>query len=165
MMMKARRVLKTAVAGVTNRTKDGKYITFLDYDEIPYEWLRDELLAIQKEFDLKQLYVFKSGSDNHHVICFEKMNREDYEKILHRSSCDPGYKKIPWAWGKRVSTLRISEKRGTVPKFLEIIDRDAIPMRELSSAHIKFFSKYYTVPLPLGMGDGEEELIMVRYRI
>jgi hypothetical protein len=164
-ILNARRVLRTPIAGITNRCSDGKYITFLDYDNIPYEWLKDELLAIQKEFDLKQIYLFKSSEESFHVICFEKMNREEYEKILHRSSCDPGYKKVPWAWGKRVATLRVSEKRGTTPTFMELLDRDAIPSRELSTAHIKFFEKNYKIETPCGMQDGNEELIMARYRI
>lgn len=161
----ARKKRTETVKGITNRCEDGKYILFLDYDNIPYEWLKDELKAIQIEFSIKELFVMKSSKDSYHIISFEKMTRETYEQILHRSSCDKGYKTIPFIWGKKLNTLRISEKNGKKPEFFDYLNyRSLIMDKEISKPHAKIFKLLYDLN-PIGNKDEAQNVIFAEYKI
>lgn len=161
----ARKKRTETVKGITNRCDDGHYILFLDYDNIPYEWLKEELKALQVEFSIKELFILKSSSDSYHIISFEKFTREEYEQILHRSSCDKGYKTIPFIWGKKLNTLRITEKNGKKPEFFDYINYGGLIMnREISKAHSKMFKLLYDLN-PIGNKDNSENIIFAEYKI
>lgn len=161
-----RKKLQEPIAGITNRTQDGYYILFLDYDEIPYDWLLGELEDIQNEYLLSDLFVFESTKDHFHVICFDKLTREEYQEILFRSSCDPQYKKIPFTWGRRVATLRVTEKQGNKIIHHSTITSDTmVSRREKSNAHRMFFEKIYGIEAPRGRYDTNEDVIMAKYKI
>lgn len=168
LMLGARRKMKQQIAGVTNRTKDGFYVLFLDYDGIPLDWVEDEVAAIGAENRLGDVYIFESGKDHYHVVGFDKLTREEYERILHRSSCDPQYKRVPFAWGRRVATLRATPKNGRDIKFVQhgrAPEGEANFFREKSRAHKIFFEGRYGIKAPGGVYDDHEELITARYVI
>lgn len=167
LMALTRNKTKQPVAGVTNRTKDGYYVLFLDYDGMPLDWVMDELAAIGDEYRLGDVMVFKSSADHYHVVGFDKLTRDEYQSILNRSSCDPQYKKVPFTWGRRVATLRATPKNG---RDIEYVTRGEAPLlsntlREKSSAHRTFFEGRYGIKAPQGRYDNEEELIIARYTI
>lgn len=162
-----RKKLKEPIAGITNRTHDGYYIPFLDYDDMPFDWLEGELIDIQKQYNLGDLYVFASGQDKFHVVGFDKLTREEYQSLLNRSSCDANYKKIPFTWGRRVATLRATEKQGRKVKLHAVIEADfSRPYRhEMSNAHRIFFEGHYGIETPRGRYDNYENVIVAKYRI
>lgn len=160
-----RRKRKEPVAGVTNRTADGYYVPFLDYDEMPLDWIEGELSAMQDEFKLGDFYVFESGAHHYHVVGFDKMTRDGYEQLLARSSCDRDYKKVPFAWGRRVATLRVTDKGGRAIRFLKVVSTGDWNFQrwEQSRAHKLFFEGVYGIEAPEGRYDNYEKLITARY--
>lgn len=165
-ILSGRKVLRNAVEGLTNRTTDGFYVLFLDYDDLEKSWVIDELKDIQKENLLSEIYLFETSTDKYSAVCFDKMTRDEYQAILSRSSCDPYYKKIPWTFGKRVSTLRSSAKKGFVPKYAGTIAPLGTAYRELSNAHILFFQGHMNLKVRSGgPRDDKKELIVAKYRI
>lgn len=164
LMLSGRKKRKAPIGGITNRTKDGMYVVFLDYDMMPQEWVTSELLAIQKEFKLSDFLILQSSKESFHAVTFDKVTRERYEQILHRSSCDPGYKKVPWIFGRRVNVLRVTEKKGVQIRHVDTLKSD-FNVREKSLAHAQFFCNMYSLPLPNGRYDGGVDLIMARYSV
>lgn len=160
-----RRKLNEPIAGITNRTEDGYYVPFLDYDEMPFEWVKGELIDIQKEYRLSKLYVFSSKQDSFHVVSFDKLTREQYQDLLSRSSCDPQYKKVPFTWGRRVATLRATEKGGRKMRLFATIDPQISHNLPKSNAHRIFFEGLYNLNHDKGVYDNYESVIMAKYRI
>lgn len=168
LIFSSRKTLKTPVAGVTNRTLDGMFVVFLDYDEIPYDWLAPELIALQEEFDLGTLHILKSGAENWHVVGFEKLTREEYQAVLSRSSCDPYFKKIPYIYGKRLNTLRLTRKGALTDmpiRHYATLKRKPEKQRVISQAHMNLFAMYYGIKRVWKNTDGFTQLIMARYKI
>jgi hypothetical protein len=163
-ILQGRKKLLEPMAGITNRTKDGFFVLFLDYDNVDYEWIKGEIEAIQKEFQLGDIYIFQSGENNYHVVGFDKLTREEFQEIQHRSSCDPYHKKIPWTFGKRVVTLRATPKKGKEIKLKEMIygyDNG----RQQSAAHANFFAQHYNIEIVDGNFDKCAEVIIAKYKI
>jgi len=161
----SRKVCREPVQGVTNRTMDGLFVVFLDYDEIPVEWLEGELNSLQDEFNLGDFHVFKSSDTNHHAVCFDKVTRETYQRILSRSSCDPYYKKVPFVFGKRLGTLRASSKKGKSIIYYKAL-KGHINEYFMSTAHKKFFSGHHKeMCFTKKNEDGLTGLIMASYKI
>ncbi len=132
---------KEEVFGYTNRCDDGKFIVFLDYDDMPYEWVIKEIKSIQKDFNLGDFYMFKSSESSFHAVCFTKVQLGTLRTILMNSSCDENYHRVPYSIGKRLLTLRLTEKEGKKPKFNGMLLRDS-PRLE-SYEHKKLIHKLF----------------------
>lgn len=165
-MVSVRRERTEPVAGVTNRCSDGMYVTFLDYDCIPEDWLVSELESLQTEYGLGPLHVMSSGEEKWHVVGFDKLTRDEYEDLLSRSSCDRVYKKVPFTWGRRVATLRVTPKHGRTIEYVRTIAPIVkLFSREKSTAHAQLFAKLYGIAPENGEYDDSTETIMARYVI
>lgn len=172
-MVMTRKTLKQPVAGVTNRTHDGYYVPFLDYDGIPLDWLEGELESMQEQYALGDLYVFESSARHYHVVGFDKMTRSEYQDLLARSSCDRQYHRVPFTWGARVATLRVTEKHGRGIVFKKVVETmdttlsrtPANYRREKSLAHKKFFEGQYAIEAPTGRYDNYADVIIAKYQI
>jgi hypothetical protein len=96
------------IYGYTNRCDDGKFIIFLDYDDLPIEWIKKELISLQETFEyLGDFYLLKSSECGNHAVCFSKINMTQLMMILYNSSVDIGFIRIPFQLGKRLLTLRL----------------------------------------------------------
>lgn len=159
---------KKDVYGYTNRCDDGKFIVFLDYDEIPLEWIKVELSYLQKDFNLGDFYLFEGTVGNFHAISFTKVNRNELYEILSNSSMDENYWKVPYTIGKRLLTLRFSDKKGKKPYFIGKISR--VSDRLESYEHKKLINKLFNCIDDVSLKSNndyncETKLIISKYKV
>jgi len=134
---------KKDIYGYTNRCDDGKFIVFLDYDDIPLSWIKKEIVYMQEDFNLGTFYILQSSENSFHCVCFSKVKREELINILRNSSVDDNYYLIPNTIGRKLLTLRLTNKRGMKPIFLEKIERKSNILE--SYEHKKFFHRWFNI--------------------
>lgn len=134
----------TICKGFSNMCEDGSAILVIDYDNVDLEVVKDDYKAIQKNYDLQQGYLFKTGESSYHVICLTKMSPPVVYKILLETRCDFAFSSMPRRNPYRSYVLRISAKRGKDrPKYIGLIGKEENMGREVSTAHQKLLSKLY----------------------
>lgn len=137
----------TTTAGISNDTKDGKRILFLDYDNILYEdMLLPELDYLQRKYGLSDFYIFKSSqkTNGFHAICTDKLNVREWQTILQESSCDEAYKN-PRIKDFHRSVLRILPKgKSQAPTFIHKL-KSPFQTRTKSQAHLKWLSIHHDI--------------------
>ena len=154
--------------GITNRCEDGKFVLFLDYDNIYEEIMYKDLDNLLRKYPkiLGNFYIATTGFEetddcqikgNFHVVNFAKLYKYQIEQILKLCNIDPYFIKIPEKTAHKCHVLRISEKfwkkNGQVqkekPRFIQKYPEVAINQRlELSNAHYIFFSKEWNIREP-----------------
>lgn len=155
----------TYVAGITNKCRDGRYVIFLDYDEVPREWVEEELKYLCDEHFLKNIHLFRTNN-GYHAICTEKVSLRTLVKIMRDSSTDAAYLTVPLRRAKKVWTLRTTPKGGEKPRYIKTIKGDGCVMGcETSSPHDRILEKLYNIKPPTGSGDGEKTFWTGHYHI
>jgi len=154
---------KHYVVGYTNRCDDGKYVLFLDYDNIELSWLLTELNHLIRKYSLGDIYVFESSPRSFHVICLDKFRREEFLRIAKDTSVDERYIYVPLKYGKGVWTLRLTEKDSKDIKFVKMLKGNG--MRQQSYAHAKILNKLFNLEIKLIRSDKHEGLILCKYPI
>lgn len=151
--------------GYTNRCIDGKYIVFLDYDDMEWDWVADELKRLQDDFELSDFWIFKSSGISYHAVCFDKVTLKEYILILKNSSCDINYQGVPLKYGQKIWTLRLTAKEENI-KFLGSVS-SAHSLREQSTAHAMICSLLFDSPFEkkLVNPDKKKEICLARYEI
>ncbi len=149
--------------GITNRCNDGKFVLFLDYDNVPLQWIIDEITYIQTHFSLGDLHIFKTGK-GYHVINTEKRQFGTILEIMKSTTCDPHYITVPLKYGKRVWTLRISNKKGK-PNIRWIMTIKGRSRCVMSSPHNWLLRELYGVKISERGGDGEKHFYKSTYPI
>ena len=105
--------------GILNRTEDGYFCPFFDYDGVNISVVREEVEFLQKNYDIGPLMVRKSSSfvsksgvtvGSWHLIGFCKLTLPEYEDILKHSRCDRGFKAGFKLEPERAWVLRIGKK-------------------------------------------------------
>lgn len=150
--------------GYTNRCEDGRYIIFLDYDRIELKWIEGELKFLQDTFQLSDFYIFKSGEDNYHAICFDKVALYKYLNILKNSTVDINYINVPLHFGKKIWVLRMSDKNDIPVEYVRKIS-SPFNKHTQSKAHAKFISKMFHINITLRFSDDIMKMVMARYKI
>lgn len=152
--------------GYTNRCKDGKYIIFLDYDNVELEWIENELKRLQIDFRLGDFYIFRSSEESYHAVCFDKISYSCYINILRNATVCQDYINVPMRWGRKIWTLRLTDKDDVPIKFIKMLVGDNY--YEMSSAHVKLLSKLF-IDIKFDLDnkrlDNEKELVLSRYPI
>lgn len=101
---------KEEVMGYTNRCADGRYIICLDYDGMDYEWIVQELSYMIKDYKLGDFYIFNSSIGSYHAVCCSKVPLSLLKEIMYNASIDIRQLTVPLNMGKKLITLRITEK-------------------------------------------------------
>lgn len=156
--------MKTA-QGIVNRLDDGKFVLFLDYDDMRLPEIEKELIFLAKEFLLGPCHIFQlDRPDSFHVVCADRINLFDLKQILDASTCDLAFKHAPEYFKRSGWILRISKKgeRG-YPEYLKTIRVHDRPMREESAAIKTFLAKYYNVPTEPNERDIKDKMQFVEY--
>lgn len=150
--------------GTHNRTKDGKYVLYLDYDMVDKKWIKDELTHLQEVYDLGDVHVFQSSKSKKgfHAISFAKLTAREYMDILENCSCDFAFKKIPRHTSLRGWVLR-HFKKGKIskPTYLYTLKRNT--KRQHSLAHYNFFKLLYPKIKQKINSDGITKLYYIKY--
>lgn len=134
------------VYGITNRTFDGKYLLFLDYDNVEDTIVKQDIKALQHNYKLGTAIVRMSNQKyqktnnelvaSFHVIFFTKLSYFQMLKILKETRCDDNFKKANFQ--QRVKVLRLSRKGNkTEPlPYMIIASKNNL---QTSKAHADFF--------------------------
>ena len=159
-----RRKNKKYVQGYTNRCQDGKYVIFLDYDRIDPEWLVEEIKALQDEFELSDFYVFESSKNSYHAVCIDKMPLNEFVHIARNTSIDRDFIDVPMMYGKRVWTLRVTNKNDVPVRFMGKIP-SAYITRYQSSAHAQKLNDFFDLDIDVAMPDNLDKLVYCSYPV
>lgn len=150
--------------GVGNRCRDGTYLVFLDYDSTPYEWIREELLLMQRIFGLGTAFIFKT-KHGWHVIFLEKLPLGLVIDVLKMSTVDMRYREVPMMYGRKIWILRQSKKRNEKSRYWAKIPQETLFVR--SRAHARYLVSMCGVPrgsIGRGTFDEEDNLTLGYYR-
>lgn len=139
-----------ATVGVNNICADGKFVVFLDYDNIKFENLLDDLQNLSRDFNLSHFIVIKTRENSYHAICLEKFTLPQVQKIIDHSLCDYSYKKFPIKIDKGW-ILRVTEKvyvennkiQSIPPTYVGLLKFGKPKRKSVSRAHLEFFATVY----------------------
>jgi hypothetical protein len=125
---------------MTSICKDGKHVILWDFDGINMENndLINKIKKIQAQYELSNIYLFKSSKDHYHGYCLNKFEFKDMFDIIRMTPyIDPNF--LIYAAKRGESTLRISPKvKGHGLEFMTFISGNGAG--EGSSAHRIFLS-------------------------
>ena len=144
--------------GITNRTEDNYFVLFLDYDNVEYSVVREDVDFLQKNFDVGTVItrvssLVQSNWDeynekevgNYHVIGFTKFTFPEIKELISLTRCDSHFKK-GYKYQQRCWVLRIGEKfneKGETIKPFTVL-REVIKSstrKEANLGFIRFFEK------------------------
>ena len=136
------KVRTTWTGGTHNRTEDGMYVLYLDYDRLFIDEIERELQRLHDMFDIGTCLLFNSSDTGVHVVSLCKFSAKEYLRIVNHSSCDVAFKNVPVFSTRPVWVLRFEGKGKTPrPKYLNTLEFESD--KECSLAHYKFFSTLY----------------------
>lgn len=159
----ARRTRKELIHGYTNRCIDGKYIVFLDYDRIDFDWIKEELKHLQTMFSLGDFYIFQSSEESYHAVCLDKIELNKYVQVLKNSSVDVNYVNVPLYFGRKIWTLRLTDKDKLSVRFVGKFK--SIGKKMQSSAHADVLNKLFNLKIKLNYPDNKKKLVLAQYPI
>lgn len=147
--------------GFTNRCVAGRYCLFLDYDNVPEEWVFEEVKYLINIYTLGRVYIFKTNK-GFHVVSPEKFSLRELVEILRDTSTDDAFKNVPLKFARKLWTLRGTAKKGLKPKLIYSYEREAD--REISKAHMKYLSENFNIRMPKSkLMDQSENVLMNIY--
>ena len=117
MSLKTYKYPKSTTTGITNRTSDGHYLLFIDYDETKKNIVFEDVEFYQQQLGLGTAIVLKSSEvledsgvyGNYHVVFFDKLDFPKVREYLSYARCDDSYRH-GWKWHNRSWVLRIAPK-------------------------------------------------------
>jgi len=129
--------------GSSNRTKDNKRIFYIDYDNMKKTYVKEELLLLQEQYELGEVYVFESSKDSFHAVSFSKFSLKEFVDILENSSCCYAFKNMPHYLKFRKYWILRNFSKGNKkrPKLLYVLKSKT--KREQSLAHWIYFKALY----------------------
>lgn len=139
--------------GVTNRCQDGTRLLFLDYDDTPLEWVKDDVALLREWHTMGDAYLFKT-KHGYHVICLEKRTTGDIIIMQGMTSCDDNYKHVALQTGRaKLWVLRQSEKNNEHIHYLGRLQGKT--SRMMSLAHARYLVMHCGVPASDVFGRGK----------
>lgn len=152
----------TWTTGTSNRTEDGMYIPYLDYDFAELSGVKDELQHLQSLFSLGNFYILQSSEKRYHAICLTKLKAGEFIELLEASSCDSAFKKVPRYMSIRNWVLRCYSKDAKQEPMLIKILRHKTARQE-SNAHCKFL-KLLHKGMAIQNPDNLSKITLVTYK-
>lgn len=134
-------------------------VLFLDYDNILYYILKEELRYLIEKYDLPPIYVFKTQEEtdkqnnlqfgNYICICLKKCQFKQITSIHEETHSDRAHQIVPRSnkWATWVLRLGSKGKKGA-PEFKEVIgDINKEYSQEISNAHLEgLYQLYPNIP-------------------
>lgn len=132
-------------------------VFFVDYDNILYRVVEDELRYLMEEYNMSPFYVFKTSESvdcngeiygNYIAISLTKKNFREVIQMQNELHCDQAYKKIPLIYRFKTWVLRLGPKgKKNGPEFKELIGD---PLKEyhqdVSEPHLRLLESLYQIP-------------------
>lgn len=142
--------------GPTNKTNDGQYCVFLDYDKVPLDWIIDEITFLVRVFDLNRAHILETNN-GYHVIATDKLPLSEFVQLLKNTSTDAAFRYVPLLMARKAWTLRGTRKEGQKPEYLLTIQGEG--MNTESKAHNEYLRKHFNIPIPPLCEDESKEII------
>src|SRR3990167_11161706 len=76
----------TWTVGTMNRTEDGKYIIYLDYDFLEEKHIVREIAHLQETMNLGNISLFQSSEKRFHVVGLTKLTAKEFVELMQNSS-------------------------------------------------------------------------------
>lgn len=136
--------LKIRTRGMGSKVKGTSlHVTFLDYDYINDERLKEEIQFLQEQFQVGNFYIFETRRKGRHCICLDALTARDQKQIVDFSSCDHAFKKAPMINEFRCWVLRIDKKgRRPAPKYLYTVASSFEGTNPQSLGHSHYLLKF-----------------------
>lgn len=157
---------KAPTAGISARIPHSTdYVTFLDFDNIKDDRLRDELIYLQELHHIGDFHVFYSNEFGRHAICVDRLFLKEALDVIYTSTCDRTF-----ARGARINEYRTWILRGLEkgnrnrPKYLYTVNSPHNGKRLQSQAHALFLQYYYGAEIRLRKPDGNSILEVQGYK-
>ena len=180
-VLNCRRTPHMAVNGWASRviTANGvKEVVFVDYDDILYRLVEEELGYIQKFYNLSPFYVFKTfeakdvnGEEygNYIAVSVAKKTYGEVIEILRQLHCDSSYKVVPTSYPYKTWVLRLGRKGKKGPPLFKCIVGDLAKdySMECSQAHLEILEQVYPETkskVKYTNLDGNHELYLSKYK-
>jgi len=176
--------------GITNKEvnpKDEKcYVLFLDYDNVNYEVVKEDLKFLNLRFNFCTFLTLKSSESlvenqwkeekeigNYHVMAFERLSYAEVLKAIQTTRCEELYKKVPLIYSKRCWVLRIKPKYALngkelveykpQPEVKEVIQFSKHCKHEHCNAFYQFAKNYWNTKFKLKNLDNCREVEILEY--
>lgn len=151
--------------GSSNRTIDNKRIFYIDYDNLNEKYVEEELILLQEQYNIGDIYLFKSSNKGIHAVSFSKFSLKEFIEILNNSSCDYAFKNMPYYLKFSKYWILRQFAKGNTPKPLYIKTLKGNTDRQNSYAHWKYFKILYPDAEinQLTNSDGLEDITIVDY--
>jgi hypothetical protein len=153
-------------AGISARIKNTtEFVTFLDYDNITDDRLKEELTYLQELHELGDFHIFKTNDFGRHAICIDRLPLKQEVEVVNDSNCDAIFKRGIRINENRTWILRALEKGNRPkPQFLYSIESAYNGNRLQSQAHALFINRYFDAKFRLVNSDGNDELEIQGYK-
>lgn len=150
--------------GVSSRIPNtALHVTFLDYDNITDERLKEELGFLQDEFEIGNFYVLKTRREGRHAVCLDALRFKDVKEMVDFSSCDLMFKKAPRINEYVTWVLRFAGKGSREPpEYLYTVESSHEGKNLQSRGHAKYLLKF-GVKIDLKNPFGPEEIETQEY--
>lgn len=140
------------------------HVLFLDYDLMDFDTMADELNALIDDYHIGNIYIFKTRENAYHCICFDYLWLSQVKHIVMSSSCDLGFVLAPRYDKFRNWVLRDLPKGERIaPVFVGCVGSKYNGNNKQSSAHAKYITAKYGIPIELANPDGQDELKLESY--
>lgn len=144
---------------VVDKDKRVTEVIFLDYDNILFRIVKDELAYLMKEYNLSPFYIFTSEEQtdkhgeqygNYMAICLTKKTFRQVVQMQNELHCDQAYKKIPLIYRFKTWVLRLGTKgKKREPQLTGVVgDLDKEYFQDVSQAHLEALRAFYPKELP-----------------
>ena len=133
----------TNIIGVNSKLEDGNHIIMWDFDATPYYEVRQELMKVQRTYELPTIYITEtSKGTGYHAWCFKRVSwRKLVEILAYTKHLDWNYFKYGIYRGE--FTLRVSPKCGRKIKYMDIITGEV--KGDVTVHDLKSWVKYETL--------------------
>lgn len=152
-------------------------VLFIDYDNILYRIVQDELQYLMEEYNLSPFYIFTSEEEtdeygelygNYMAICLTKNTYKKIVEMQNQLHCDAAYKSVPLIYRFKTWVLRLGNKgKKSGPEFKEVIgDLKKEYKQDVSQAHLTALQKIYPqIPsIKYKNLDGNLKLFLTEYK-
>lgn len=142
---------------VVNDDGSVKEVIFVDYDNILFRLVEDEIKYLISKYNLTPFYIFTTHEEkdengeyygNYFAVCLTKKTFKEVIEIQDQLHCDVVYKKVPLRYRFKSWVLRISNKGDKPPPIFKCIigDIQKCYNQDVSEAHLVFLKKIYHFP-------------------
>ncbi len=152
-------------------------VIFVDYDDILFRLVKEELKYVMQKYNLSPFYIFKTfetldpnGEEYgcYIAVSLTKKKFREVISILDELHCDQSYKLVPQSYRFKTWVLRLGNK-GTKkpPEFKGLVgDLSKIYHQDVSQAHLEVLQKVYpSIPkVKYKNLDGNHKLYLTEYK-